>query len=62
MKGMANFMMQDALEDDIGYVFYLFLTDVDSRITSPGFMSGQKIRLLSCCYPKFLFFLLIKGL
>jgi hypothetical protein len=56
-KGMANLMMQDALEDDIGYVFYPFLADVDSRITSPCFMRGQKIRLFSRYYPKFLFLL-----
>jgi hypothetical protein len=62
MKGMANLMMQDALEDNIGYVFNPFLADVDSRITSPCFMSGQKIRLFSSDYPKFLLLSPIKGL
>jgi hypothetical protein len=62
MNSMANFMMQDALEQEIGYVFYLFLTNVNSRITSLGFMGGQKIRLFSRCYPKLLSFLLIKRL
>ena len=60
MKSMANLMMQDALDDNIGYVYYPFLANVDSRITSPCFMSGQKFRLFSCYYPKFLLLLLIK--
>ena len=58
---MANLMMQNAPDDNTGDVFYPFLADVDSRMTSPCFMGGQKIRLFSCYYPKFLFLLLIKG-
>ena len=60
MKGMANLMMQDALKDNLGDVFYPFLADVDSRMTSPCFMGGQKISLFYRSDPKFLLFLLIK--
>ena len=62
IKSLTDFMMQDALDDNIGYVFYPFLADVDSRMASPCFMGCQKICLFSGCYPKFLFFFLIKGL